>query len=89
MASSKDLMTDPQKTGEWLSKVLKDNNVLEHELAEMLDVSNARVCNWASGKRGMRLHHIMAICYLIIEKKPDYQKVRINSMKIYQELKGS
>ena len=80
------LLTDPKKTGEWLSMRLKDNRVLEHELADMLDVSYARVINWTSGKRGMRLHTIMTI-NIVLGAQRDYKVARIEAMQVFKNLK--
>lgn len=72
-------ITNPKRTGQWLTMVLTDHKTLEHELAKILDVSEQRVINWAKGERGMRLYMVMAICYIFeLDEDPK---------KIYQFLK--
>lgn len=72
-------MTNPKRTGQWLTMVLTEHKTLEHELAKMLDVSEQRVINWAKGERGMRQYMVMAICYMFgLEGDP---------VKIYQLLR--
>ena len=72
-------ITNTKRTGQWLTMVLTDHKTLEHELANILDVSEQRVINWAKGERGMRLYMVMAICYIFeLDEDPK---------KIYQFLK--
>ena len=87
MSNSKELYTDPIKTGEWFSNLLKEMGYLEHEMAKILGVSEQRVINWASGRRGMRLYMIRSILYIRDEKdNTDYRKNRSEAIKIFMEL---
>ena len=82
--------TDPVKTGIWFSNFLKEHNLLEHEIAKFLGVSDQRVCNWAKGVRGMRLATIFALYYVgdISNCDRPYSVMDSIARKTFEDLRG-
>lgn len=53
---------DQEKIGKFISKLRKDNNMTQHELANKLHVTDSAVSHWEDGRRVPDISLFEPIC---------------------------
>ena len=70
--------------GKWLKIKLKQNKILQKELAKQICVSENTVTSWASNKREPTIRNFVWICkYIAIVEKTTEQEIYMEASKCF------